>query len=213
MKKFYIWILIAIALILTGGGYYWWQQKYQTATSGYKKLDYTDTGGEIPNAWSYSYRGDIGPAPLPPAGDNILDSKYILFSFAEHGIAYGDINWSQVDFFEMSYNDVKTMVGNIKAAIKSKPNEWEGVKMSQEISEGNIIANVLTYPLDNGEVTKGGTGGKTYFIAWKCANGTNAGLVINKQALGDKEFEDGFSHYISTMDLANSDICSSSNYY
>ncbi len=152
--------------------------------------------GEVPSTWSYYFAGESMPEPL---SNNSLAGRP-FFSIAQNGVAFGDMNWNQIDFHKAAGSDVARLIRTMKA--NNEPGEW-----SKE-TVGGVQADVFTGALDNGQITKGGSGGKMYFFSWQRRSDSNAaritrtydvGLVIDKQALGDAEFECGFQHLLSNI--------------
>lgn len=146
-------------------------------------------GGEVPVTWSVAYLGDVGPMPLPPSDQTWLDPEHVMFSFASHGIAFGDINWEQVDIVPMAPEDISTFVANIKANGDAAQwiEDW-----TTQIVDGQE-AQVLTFSVNpDGSVDKGATGGAMYFFP-------KSGWIFHKQALGSKEFEEGFTRFLATV--------------
>ena len=130
-------------------------------------------------------RGDIGVASYPNSTDWLFPSlDSIYYSIGKNGVAYGDMNWTQSDLYFMKGSDVTKLVAEKKAKKEI------GVLWSTETINGKTV-DVERFPLDeNGQVTKGGTGGANYYFSWKEGKGFNQnpydlGLIIAKQAKGD----------------------------
>jgi hypothetical protein len=192
MKKF---ILMSLPFLLLAACATTNPQSSSTQTSVssealamYKESFY---GGEIPNTWSQVSLGDV--VPMPYTENTWIDHQYIIFSFGKDNVAFGDTNWTQADFAIMNTGDMSRWVAFLKNSdvFNQSVQQW-----TQETIDGKT-ADVATFKTEpDGTVSKGGTGGKMYFIS----NATNGmGLVIAKQALGDEEFESGFKHYIETI--------------
>ncbi len=120
--------------------------------------------------------------------------NHIFFSVGQDGVAFGDTNWSQVDFAKMSGEDVKKLKEWYRST-KEAGDRWSVQRMKK------VTADVITFPLDDGKVTKGGTGGKVYFLTWTGPKNADMGLVIWKQAKGNAEFECGVQHFIDTLNV------------
>jgi len=164
--------------------------------------DYKETffRGEIPATWSYVARGDIGPMPYHDEG--WIDLEYINFSFAQYMVSYGDMNWTQADIAFMEGQDLQRWVDH----LKNDPNFAQLVQEWTQENIGGRTADVVTFKTEpDGTVSKGGTGGKMYFLAAGSKVPVNfdwiadKGIVISKQSLGNDEFETGFQHFIDTI--------------
>ncbi len=150
----------------------------------YKKVQLQNAAGEwaefeIPSTWSvFNNPESVGEhdRPQQPTG-----------AIGQTDVEFGDINWSQVDFLYIQDDVVDEFTKEGKSAV---PNAWSKEKV------GGIVADVVTAGLDDGKVTKDGPGGKTYYVRLP---GTLQTLIIDKQALGDAEFESGFQHMMQTM--------------
>lgn len=159
-----------------------------TTSSTYKKVTRGgDFSFEVPNTWSVFISGDI---ELPA---NKLSERKLAVGSTD--VAVGDINWTQADFYFSS--------GDIAAKLVTDAKATDSTGWSQE-KIGGLTADVRTFSLDNGQVTKGGTGGKTYYVSLKSKTVTvNATpvktMVITKQAKGDTDFENAFSHLVSSF--------------
>ncbi len=151
---------------------------------------------EIPSTWSYYYAGEHFGATT---AEESFPYPQPYMSIAQDGVAFGDMNWNQVDFFALSGTAVSKLLRETKAQ------EQHGTWSKQSV--GGRRADVLTYKTDNGEVSKGGTGGKAYFLSWKekvkeegVWKTYDVGLLIRKQALGNTEFECGVAHALESLD-------------
>ena len=82
----------------------------------------------------------------------------LLFSATQDGVAFGDTNWNQVDFYKMAGADLT------KLMAEYRKNQNPGDRWGKMRFRGGATADVLTWGLDDGQVTKGGTSGKTLFI-------------------------------------------------
>lgn len=171
-------------------------------SAGYK-CGYFD--GELPHTWSAVFNGpDIIPMRGPRVTWYDKQSPYVsiingrpFYSVAQRMVAYGDMNWSQLDFYYTSGRNVDRTV----ALLKKYPHTSGIVRWTSDTVAGKH-AVVAEYGLDHGEVTKEGSGGKFYFVTWPFAHEGKqyrTGLIIHKQALGDKEFEQGVSHVLQSL--------------
>ena len=139
-------------------------------------------------------------------------SGYLIFPNASVSasaqIWYTDTSWEQVDFFvrngaigNIVAKKKKSLVctkedialGNVYLCGSDAP-QWGKVLV------GGITVDVLTYKTDTDEqgkesITKGGTGGKEYYIPLS----SEKTLVISKQAKGDAQYEKDFDHLIATL--------------
>lgn len=139
-------------------------------------------------------------------------SGYLIFPNASVSasaqIWYTDTSWEQVDFFvrngaigNIVAEKKKSLVctkedialGNVYLCGSDAP-QWGKVLV------GGITVDVLTYKTDTDEqgkesITKGGTGGKEYYIPLS----SEKTLVISKQAKGDAQYEKDFDHLIATL--------------
>lgn len=173
-----------------------------TSTESCPPIQYKETKSfvsgllKIPKNWSYYVAGDTN---LATSWDDMY--KNIFMSVGQDGVAFGDTNWNQIDFIKMSGSNVKKFVEITKKAIEeaNKKNMAGGGTWSTETVSGKKV-DVLTYNSDNGEINKFASGGKVYFIQsrerYRSPNGSHTydfGLIIIKQALGNAEFECGFS--------------------
>lgn len=149
-----------------------------TVSDSTKKVDLTYFSFEVPLSWSIAYPGEFS-------------SSAPYLSVGMKDIAYGDINWTQVD---MDLEDA--IVGTVVA----KAQAGNATGWSKETVDG-VSVDVYTYELDNGEVTKGGTGGKVYYLPLPGAaeRDYSRTLVIKKQAKGDAAFEQGFQQLLTSF--------------
>jgi len=148
----------------------------------YKQVSLYGLAFDVPSTWSVFDGGDVV----------IPDTTFsdILISVGEQNVAIGDINWSQVDF-SVSNGEYKD---DMALAIA------EGGILSKEVVSG-VNVDVITFPLDNGVATKGGTGGKIYYFSMSDSNHYFKTLKIWKQAQAEPSFEDGFAHLIQTFKI------------
>jgi hypothetical protein len=192
-------MLIGLLMLVVGIGIgYGLALAYPASISG-RKTEYKNAYGtaEIPATWSTVSLGDVAPLTY---SDFYWDEQRTVgahpgieklqYSIAQGHISFGDWNATQIDMAIGQGEDLRRVV----QTLKSQPAEY-GETWTTETVDGKH-ADVLNIPLDNGQVTKGGTGGKVYFITWE-----DQGLYMHKQALGDEAFEKGFAHFLETLDL------------
>lgn len=155
-------------------------------------------GSEIPSTWSHAFLGDVGPMPIPK--DSWLDLHYVVYSFASRVVSLGDLNWEQVDVYQMENEDLPILVSKWKSDEEFNLNAptW-----ATEMVDGQSIDVVTFATEEDGSTTKGATGGKIYFIPGQTKNpgSYTFALVIAKQAKGTEEFENGFTHFLQRLDL------------
>ena len=155
---------------------------------------------EIPVAWNHVYLGDIGP--MPYSENSWLDLDYAIYSFSRRIVSYGDINWEQVDVYQVEGDVLQKLVAHWKDddAFNQDVERWEQVTI-----DGKPI-DVVTFKTEpDGTVNKGATGGQWYFLPPHESNrpGDFAfGLILHKQAKGEMEFEEGFAHFIQSLKLS-----------
>lgn len=149
--------------------------------------------GEIPVSWSYVSRGDVGPMPFHENG--WIETKYIAYSFAEDGVSYGDMNWTQVDIAFMEADDFMRWLAHLKndAYFNEFVAEWRQDTLDEREVD---IAVFATEP--DGTVSKGATGGTFYFV--HPSEGSFA-VLLAKQSIGSEAFEQGVEHFLSTVDF------------
>lgn len=156
----------------------------------YKK---TLMGGEIPLSWSTYNTSDVSFIDSwPPEG---AWQKHAYFSIASGDITFYDWNADQIDFYVLTSNARKEYIDFVATTAAD---DSEVVVEQKTINGAN--AHVVTWPLDNGQVTKVGAGGK--HILFSTGTSTDSvSILIDKQALGDKAFEDTFAHFIDSVDV------------
>lgn len=177
-------VLVVVTLGTVAGysvAWYTSQNSYKTVTIG---ATWSAVTFEIPTSWSVVRNVEsVGITTLPdlPTG-----------SVGQTDVAYGDLNWSQVDFL-FAYQDI---VDRLVAPDEEVDTGWA---RSQE-TVGGVVADVFTFLLDeDGEVSKGGTGGKEYILRIPKEFDGEKTLMILKQAKGDEAFERGFEHLLQTL--------------
>jgi hypothetical protein len=151
---------------------------------------------KVPATWVVSVaKGDTGMAT---GFDDF--PKHIFFSVGQKNVTYSDLNGGQLDAVKMTGANVRSLENWYKSTAEAG-DSWSIVRV------GGRSVDVLTFPLDHGQVTKGGTGGRVYFFAWTPKEaleprGKDMGLVVWKQAQGDTAFECGSDAFISSLDLS-----------
>ncbi len=128
------------------------------------------------------------------------DNPWNLFpnatvSGSDH-IWYTDTSWKQIDFYIL--RDFSTLETYTNAVYKSNDILVWGKQMVS-----GLEAEVVTFATEKDEygnegISKGGTGGKAYFIS---LNETDK-LVVIKQAKGDEAFERDFRYLIQTLKVS-----------
>lgn len=156
----------------------------------YKK---TFLGGEIPYEWN-----ELSVFERIVSKGDSIQFPNLRYSIAPEAIMFGDAAWSQIDFYYLAEGVADELIDRVS--------EWEGTQISSTTLSGRPSL-IIQYPLDNGEVTKAGTGGISYIIEIpenQIIDETHPRhLLIAKQALGDQDFEDAFKHYLETADFSN----------
>lgn len=134
----------------------------------------------VPIGWNTYTNGDSQPLDIK---DIVLDVRTAVTSVAseDRPVTVTDLNWQQLDFY---LTDGDLIGLNFVSAITNTANEkMENVKTKD--FEGYSI----TTTLPAGELpSKANTGGTTYYLRLRSAQPT-WNLIINKQALGDDNFE------------------------
>jgi len=158
----------------------------------YKK---TFLGGEVPANWSELSVSES----IVQKGEPLLFTN-LRYSIAPYAIEFGDGAWSQIDFYYLAEG--------VSDEIINDASQWEGTQISSS-TLGGRSSLVIQYPIDNGEVTKAGTGGTDYIIEISVEDqsrypGQPTHLLIRKWARGDEMFEKDFQHYLETTDLSSS---------
>lgn len=117
-----------------------------------------------------------------------------------NAIWYSDSNANQIDFYIIDSATAQNEIKNYKndEFYKNNPNL---IPTLTKENVGGLESYVLTSPpeLDekgNPVITKGASAGMTYFVM---NIGNDKALVIQKQSLGDQEFENEFKYLIKTM--------------
>ncbi len=157
------------------------------ASNEIKKNNIPKKKMEIYSLISFEYPGTWSGLKLPERMEENKLSGLPTISIAPKNIAYGDMNWSQIDFY-FSIND-------ISEKLLKEYNQSE-FQVSSELIDG-IQASVVNFPLDESKTaSKSRTGGKKYFISLP---GNIKTLVIWKQARTTDEFESEFENIINSI--------------
>lgn len=152
-------------------------------------------GGEIPVSWSQY--ANYEAAPLE---DVLPKTDSAKFSFSDIRVSFSDWNGTQVDFFLMTEAARNKLLDNAKELAK----EEAGIVITEE-KIGGVSATIINWPLDNGEVTKAGSGGSSYVIKLGYKDYAEY-LLIEKQAKGDEMFEQAIIHYLKTADFTKNTV-------
>jgi hypothetical protein len=155
----------------------------------YKK---TLLGGEIPVGWSEYRAGDVVLVETWPD----TDFRSSLIGFSSDWVSYGDWNVNQVDVYIMTEQAANSYFDNAKRMAQNDPG-----MIIEEKRFDDVPVTVVTWPLDEGYVTKGGTGGSSYTFKTDAYSDKPSYIIIEKQARGDQFFEDSFAHFIETLDF------------
>jgi hypothetical protein len=163
--------------------------------------------GEVPSAWSYvTSKGDIGFAPLPTELKPYFSPDFIASSLAENGIAYGDVTSGQADFYFVKGSEMTQYV------LIQKTRKTEGVKWETEKLLGKTV-DVEFFATQGDDHWTGSqeNSGQIFYLSWSGKNGIgkqqNFGLIIFKQP-SDQAFDQGFRHFLRTMDLKQAGLIS-----
>lgn len=139
----------------------------------------------IPETWS-----GVNFPEREQAATAKLDYTLPVGSIAKNDVKYGDLAWSQIDFYytERSIEDL----------VADKTAESPTATWTTEIV-GGFTAQVATEPIE-GLPNKGATGGKTYIMTLPALTGGKTyNLVIVKQAQDDAAFEQGFTYMLNNI--------------
>lgn len=140
-----------------------------------------------------TYFSDFFPNASVAAGDHIW---------------YSDTSWKQIDF-RLQNKDASDIVAEVKQEHNDYCKKYgygiigcgnDAPKWSKAIIDGKNV-DIITYSMDKDEkgneiISKGGTGGKVFFVEIPNLKKT---LVISKQAKGDNQFENDFEYLIQTF--------------
>ncbi len=147
-------------------------------------------GGEIPISWSQYTNYEAAPLE-----STTFVANSAKFSFAENHVTVSDWNALQVDFYILTKEAADAFIVEAK--------EFETTDAGIEIKDdliGGAAATTIKWPLDNGEITKAGSGGSDYLIKLVYQD-SGEYLLMRKQAQGDEEFENAFSNFLDTVDF------------
>jgi hypothetical protein len=191
MQKKKIVISLIILIIAAAAGVLWYSQKLseesrcikKDLSPQYKNFKLLSLIGEVPINWSI--------LRIPESIGNDKLSGLPTGAIGKTEITHGDINGEQVNFYFVSQDIVDSLIQESKADKYNK-GYWDAEMI------GGIKAEVNIFPLDeNGNVSKGDTGGKKYYFKFPSKNIKT--LVIWKQTKGNEEFEEGFQHFINSI--------------
>lgn len=155
----------------------------------------------VPIDWSVYHVPETGTSD----GADLLDLGTPFLAVAKDVVKFGDLNGDQVEFFASTvpFDKWKAKLGD---KVKKDP-----ANSIHSATIGGKAAIYLQFPLDNGEVTKGGTGGRNYIIpvednSYIADNFLNAidgtkTLIVFKQAQGSPEFEQGFEVLLKSINF------------
>jgi hypothetical protein len=199
----------------------------ETRNSGEKQLSveekkaflgttYSDSGESYPAYYDFGVIENIEKMSEKEINDIFNEKMYGDQRFSTASVSstnyiwYSDWNAFQVDFsvrkgaaFDI-VNEIKKESAEICkengedfVGCGNNASKWSKSKIDDE----NV--DIETYALDSDEKgneisTKGGTGGKAYYIEIPNLNKT---LVISKQAKGDAQFEKDFDNLIQTLKI------------
>jgi hypothetical protein len=207
-KNILIIIVSAIILffIIVSGIIYFWQNSKivslkndllatrqqltsSASKSEYKEFKLLNLKSEVPKNWS------ILKIPEMVGSNQLLGMP--TGAIGKTDITHGDLNWEQVNLYFASQDIIDDLIQESKNNKYNTNSTW-----TTEIIDG-IKAEVNIYPLDEqGSVSKGGTGGKRYFLSLP-DNYNIKTLVIWKQTKGGSEFEAGFKHFLNNIKFSN----------
>lgn len=113
-------------------------------------------------------------------------------------IGYWDMSFDQIDFYLMS--DFSAQSTWLNEAYAQKDDEKPYAKWCSAEVDGNLgdVRVIWTERGPDGQerTTKGGSGGRTYYIPIQRGKDM---LVINKQTKGDEDHKQGFLHILETL--------------
>jgi hypothetical protein len=187
------WTLLALIVgLLLGAFYGFYAPRVEELRVVYGSSLLT---AEIPTSWSFTRLHDGSDPASLFEGEYSPYARDASFSVSGSDISYGDMSGNQIDVFEY-WPDAR-----VEKFIAMLP-DASAPPWGKETVDG-LEALVLTEPLDNGESTKAGTGGKTYYIVIPEDGEALARLVIiRKQALGEERFEKEFEQFLRSIQFA-----------
>lgn len=154
-------------------------------TTQTKKLNiYSLMSVDIPSSWSSIVNSNEINYDEDPSEPYYYNKP--IASFAPDSVTYTDSHGTQIDIYGSAYD-----------LTKQFENKEPGQKY-YEITVGGIKGLEIIEPLDNGEVTKAGSGG-TIIVLRLTNNETYKTIIIHKQFLGSTEFENNFKQIISSV--------------
>jgi hypothetical protein len=191
-------LALVLFVVLICGAFYFgiWYQKQVTVpipqpVSSKEAYVPAVFGGEVPSGWSIFH----GPDSLPAKNlESLASANQLSASFARGPVSFGDGAFEQVDFYVLSSTAKQALIDQTKK---------NGDQISQE-TVGGAPAIVITYPTDNGQIDKNGSGGKDYLIGnGKSPTGFDEYLLMRDWSLGDQEFESGLQHFLQRADFTS----------
>ncbi|EKE19772.1 MAG: hypothetical protein ACD_8C00109G0003 [uncultured bacterium] len=116
----------------------------------------------------------------------------------ENEITYSDTNLNQVDFyFLVDFDTKKTYFNEVIKGVNADGVKFEGTWANSVIGDNTV--DIFSTPDGKKEISSGdSSGGKIYYIK---LNNTKDMLIMNKQAMGDDQFEKDFANLIQTLEI------------
>lgn len=151
---------------------------------------------EVPASWaSVSLHEGSNPTSLfTEYGPSSSDAS---FSVSEDTLSYTDVSWHQIDIFEYWPSPL------VEKYVATLPEVGTDGMYNVTVGGREVLAK--DEPLDNGEVTKNGPGGRTYYVVIPEDDPALARLlIIRKQAQGDAEFEKAFQRFLNSIQFTDS---------
>ncbi len=195
----------------------------ETRHSGEKKLnveemrDFLATsyrGNLKTNSNLYSDYYDMPWSEIEKMSDKEVEKAYFSPMFPDASVSAGNyIQYTDLNFHQINFYIKDQSAENIIADVKQKHEEEcdehgsdsAGCGVNALVWKKEMVNNrdvdVLVYSVDKDEngiekASKGGTGGKKYYIEIPKSNKT---LIISKQAKGSVGFEADFANLIKTL--------------
>ncbi len=204
MNKKQIFVTILIFLLIIGGVYVFISKKDvcpKTCTYVPIKTEkFSVFNGQVtftlPSNWNAYNKGDsVEISSIEDAGNSSL--SFFSASAAGTPVTFGDINWTQLDFF-LSNQDLFT-----EQFIRTMSQPSSQTKVT-EISNQYFTIYAQQELLPSGQTpTKDQSGGTIYYLRPKISD-PKWNVIINKQALGDSEFESQVNQIIKSLKLISS---------
>lgn len=181
-------LLVIILLLGSGSPFTNLQNSTKTSTnSSYKPFRAGFFKSEVPTSWSVTSRSENYLKKPNDKWYSMWPTNAIA-SIGKDFVSFDDLNGTQIDFYAAEDDIVENLIP--KDGSLDKLGVWSNEKV------GGKEARVFTANLDNGEVTKSGTGGKIYYF--RLPESPIKTFVIFKQALGDENFEKEFKHLLDS---------------